>query len=38
MLRLFIEDECSTLAWLADSCKALSALAQTEAPAATMTA
>jgi len=36
MLRLFIEDECSTLAWLADSCKALSAL--TEAPAATMTA
>ncbi|MGO9063013.1 MAG: hypothetical protein ACLQU2_37465 [Candidatus Binataceae bacterium] len=28
MLRLFIEDECSTLTWLADSCKALSAPAQ----------
>ncbi len=28
MLRLFIEDECSTLTWLADSCKALSALAE----------
>lgn len=28
MLRLFIEDECSTLNWLADCCKALSAPAE----------
>jgi hypothetical protein len=28
MLRLFIEDECSTLTWLADCCKALSPAAQ----------
>lgn len=29
MLRLFIEDECSTLTWLADCCKALSPSTET---------
>jgi hypothetical protein len=38
MLRLFVEDECSTLTWLADCCKALGApvqMAQTASASAT---
>jgi hypothetical protein len=35
MLRLFVEDECSTLTWLADCCKALGAPAQTAMASAT---
>ena len=38
MLRLFVEDECSTLTWLADCCKALGAPAQTASMSASATA